>query len=582
MRELKYLNKYLFKYKIQLVTGVLIAIIARVFALFAPRLVNNSLTIVEEFIKFENISIEYLKKELLINITLIILTAIISGFLTFLIRQTIINVSRYIEFDLKNEIYDQYQKLDLEFYKKNKTGDLMTRITEDVSKVRMYFGPAIMYSINTTVLFIIVIASMISLAPKLAIYSLIPLPFLSIIIFVLSKEINKKTSIIQKILSKLSSFSQESFSGISVIKSYGIESKVEEKFELISKESKESNLRLAKIQAWFFPLMILLIGLSNYIVIFIGGIQYINKEINIGVLAEFILYISMLTWPVATVGWVTSIVQQAEASQKRINVFLNKKSKIKSGNQKKKISGSIEFKNVFFKYNNSEKFIVNGMSFKIKEGDKIGIIGNIGSGKSTILNLIARLYDIKKGNLRIDGIDIKKFNINTLRNSISYVPQDSFLFSDTIIENIKFGNEKSSLEDIYKCASIVEIHEEIKNFNKGYETLIGERGITLSGGQRQRLSIARALIKNSKIFLFDDCFSAIDSKTQKKIIENLNHLNEKKTMIFISHNISSIINCNKILVVDKGQIIQYGTNSELKEKEGYYKYLFERQKIEKL
>lgn len=582
MRELKYLNKYLFKYKIQLVTGVLIAIIARVFALFAPRLVNNSLTIVEEFIKFENISIEYLKKELIINITLIVITAIISGFLTFLIRQTIINVSRYIEFDLKNEIYDQYQKLDLEFYKKNKTGDLMTRITEDVSKVRMYFGPAIMYSINTTVLFIIVIASMISLAPKLAIYSLIPLPFLSIIIFVLSKEINKKTSIIQKILSKLSSFSQESFSGISVIKSYGIESKVEEKFELISKESKESNLRLAKIQAWFFPLMILLIGLSNYIVIFIGGIQYINKEINIGVLAEFILYISMLTWPVATVGWVTSIVQQAEASQKRINVFLNKKSKIKSGNQKKKISGSIEFKNVFFKYNNSEKFIVNGMSFKIKEGDKIGIIGNIGSGKSTILNLIARLYDIKKGNLRIDGIDIKKFNINTLRNSISYVPQDSFLFSDTIIENIKFGNEKSSLEDIYKCASIVEIHEEIKNFNKGYETLIGERGITLSGGQRQRLSIARALIKNSKIFLFDDCFSAIDSKTQKKIIENLNHLNEKKTMIFISHNISSIINCNKILVVDKGQIIQYGTNSELKEKEGYYKYLFERQKIEKL
>jgi len=582
VRELKYLNKYLFKYKIQLVTGVLIAIIARIFALFAPRLVNKSLTIVEEFIKFENISIEYLKKELIINITLIILTAIISGFLTFLIRQTIINVSRYIEFDLKNEIYDQYQKLDLEFYKKNKTGDLMTRITEDVSKVRMYFGPAIMYSINTTVLFIIVIASMISLAPKLAIYSLIPLPFLSIIIFVLSKEINKKTSVIQKILSKLSSFSQESFSGITVLKSYGIESKVEEKFELISKESKESNLRLAKIQAWFFPLMILLIGLSNYLVIFIGGIQYINGEINIGILAEFILYISMLTWPVATVGWVTSIVQQAEASQKRINVFLKKKSKIKSGNQKKKISGSIEFKNVFFKYNNSEKFIVNGMSFKIKEGDKIGIIGNIGSGKSTILNLIARLYDIKKGNLCIDGIDIKKFNINTLRNSISYVPQDSFLFSDTIIENIKFGNEKSSLEDIYKCASIVEIHEEIKNFNKGYETLIGERGITLSGGQRQRLSIARALIKNSKIFLFDDCFSAIDSKTQKKILENLNHLNEKKTMIFISHNISSIINCNKVLVVDKGQIIQHGTNSELKEIEGYYKYLFERQKIEKL
>ena len=457
----------------------------------------------------------------------------------------------------------------------------MTRITEDVSKVRMYFGPAIMYSINTTVLFIIVIASMISLAPKLAIYSLIPLPFLSIIIFVLSREINKKTSIIQKILSKLSSFSQESFSGITVIKSYGIETKVEDKFNLISKESKESNLKLAKIQAWFFPLMILLIGLSNYLVIFIGGVQYINGEINIGILAEFILYISMLTWPVATVGWVTSIVQQAEASQKRINYFLKQKTRIKSGKQKKKITGSIEFKNVFFKYHNSGKYTLDGISFKINKGDRIGIIGNIGSGKSTILNLIARLYDVESGNLYMDGIDVKKFNLNSLRSNIAYVPQDSFLFSDTIIENIKFGNENSSLKDIYKYASIAEIHQEIKNFSNGYDTMLGERGITLSGGQRQRLSIARALIKNSKIILFDDCFSSIDTKTQKKILENLNHLNEKKTMIIVSHNISSITNCNKVIVVDKGQIIQQGSNSDLKNQDGYYKYLFKRQKMEK-
>ncbi len=581
MRELKYLNKYLLKYKIQLITGIFIAVIARIFALFAPRLVNNSLTTVEEFIKFKNISIENLKNELIINISLIIITALISGFLTFLIRQTIINVSRYIEYDLKNEIYNHYQKLDLEFYKQNKTGDLMTRITEDVSKVRMYFGPAIMYSINTTVLFIIVIASMISLAPKLAIYSLIPLPFLSIIIFVLSREINKKTSIIQKILSKLSSFSQESFSGITVIKSYGIETKVEDKFNLISKESKESNLKLAKIQAWFFPLMILLIGLSNYLVIFIGGVQYINGEINIGILAEFILYISMLTWPVATVGWVTSIVQQAEASQKRINYFLKQKTRIKSGKQKKKITGSIEFKNVFFKYHNSGKYTLDGISFKINKGDRIGIIGNIGSGKSTILNLIARLYDVESGNLYMDGIDVKKFNLNSLRSNIAYVPQDSFLFSDTIIENIKFGNENSSLKDIYKYASIAEIHQEIKNFSNGYDTMLGERGITLSGGQRQRLSIARALIKNSKIILFDDCFSSIDTKTQKKILENLNHLNEKKTMIIVSHNISSITNCNKVIVVDKGQIIQQGSNSDLKNQDGYYKYLFKRQKMEK-
>ena len=581
MRELKYLNKYLLKYKIQLITGIFIAVIARIFALFAPRLVNNSLTTVEEFIKFKNISIENLKNELIINISLIIITALISGFLTFLIRQTIINVSRYIEYDLKNEIYNHYQKLDLEFYKQNKTGDLMTRITEDVSKVRMYFGPAIMYSINTTVLFIIVIASMISLAPKLAIYSLIPLPFLSIIIVVLSREINKKTSIIQKILSKLSSFSQESFSGITVIKSYGIETKVEDKFNLISKESKESNLKLAKIQAWFFPLMILLIGLSNYLVIFIGGVQYINGEINIGILAEFILYISMLTWPVATVGWVTSIVQQAEASQKRINYFLKQKTRIKSGKQKKKITGSIEFKNVFFKYHNSGKYTLDGISFKINKGDRIGIIGNIGSGKSTILNLIARLYDVESGNLYMDGIDVKKFNLNSLRSNIAYVPQDSFLFSDTIIENIKFGNENSSLKDIYKYASIAEIHQEIKNFSNGYDTMLGERGITLSGGQRQRLSIARALIKNSKIILFDDCFSSIDTKTQKKILENLNHLNEKKTMIIVSHNISSITNCNKVIVVDKGQIIQQGSNSDLKNQDGYYKYLFKRQKMEK-
>ena len=581
MRELKYLNKYLLKYKIQLITGIFIAVIARIFALFAPRLVNNSLTTVEEFIKFKNISIENLKNELIINISLIIITALISGFLTFLIRQTIINVSRYIEYDLKNEIYNHYQKLDLEFYKQNKTGDLMTRITEDVSKVRMYFGPAIMYSINTTVLFIIVIASMISLAPKLAIYSLIPLPFLSIIIFVLSREINKKTSIIQKILSKLSSFSQESFSGITVIKSYGIETKVEDKFNLISKESKESNLKLAKIQAWFFPLMILLIGLSNYLVIFIGGVQYINGEINIGILAEFILYISMLTWPVATVGWVTSIVQQAEASQKRINYFLKQKTRIKSGKQKKKITGSIEFKNVFFKYHNSGKYTLDGISFKINKGDRIGIIGNIGSGKSTILDLIARLYDVESGNLYMDGIDVKKFNLNSLRSNIAYVPQDSFLFSDTIIENIKFGNENSSLKDVYKYASIAEIHQEIKNFSNGYDTMLGERGITLSGGQRQRLSIARALIKNSKIILFDDCFSSIDTKTQKKILENLNHLNEKKTMIIVSHNISSITNCNKVIVVDKGQIIQQGSNSDLKNQDGYYKYLFKRQKMEK-
>ena len=449
MKELRSLNKYLFKYKIQLLLGIIITITSRIFSLFAPRLINKSLTKVENFINQQNISIEELKDELALNIGVIILASLISGFLTFLTRQTIINVSRYIEYDLKNEIYNHYQKLSMDFYKNNRTGDLMTRITEDVSKVRMYFGPALMYSITTFSLFVIVIASMLSLSVELALYTLLQLPILSIIIYKLSKEVNSRTTIIQKTLSSLSSFSQEAFSGISVIKSYNIERKIQNDFNFLSDKSKIKNLDLAKVQAWFFPLMILMIGLSNLLVIFIGGNKYINGEIEIGVLAEFILYVFMLTWPVATVGWVTSIIQQAEASQKRINLFLNKVPKINDGKLiPKKIEGSIKFKSVSYKYKETKIQALKNITFEINSGETLGIIGDTGAGKSTILDLICRLFESDKGEILIDKININKFSLKSLRNSIGYVTQNPFLFSESILENIKFGNHNASLKEI--------------------------------------------------------------------------------------------------------------------------------------
>jgi len=582
MKELSYLNKYLYKYKTQLFLGILITIVSRIFSLFAPRLINNSLTIVEAYITEQTILIQEVKEELAINIVLIIVTSLISGFLTFLTRQTIINVSRYIEFDLKNEIFLHYQNLSMDFYKNNRTGDLMTRVSEDVSKVRMYFGPALMYSITTTSLFIIVIASMINIAPQLALYTLIPLPILSIIIYKLSKAVNFRTTIIQETLADLSSFTQESFSGISVIKSYNIESKIQNDFNLLALKSRDKNLDLARVQSWFFPLMILMIGLSNLLVIFIGGNQYISGEIEIGVLAEFILYVFMLTWPVATVGWVTSIIQQAEASQKRINVFLNKIPKIKDGEIKRKItSGKIEFKMVDYIYKETNIQALKNISFLINPGETIGLIGNTGSGKSTILDLICRLYDSSKGKIFIDSHDVKNYSLNTLRASIGYVTQNPFLFSDTILENIKFGNFNAKNSDVERVAKQASVHEDIERFQNGYQTILGERGITLSGGQKQRISIARALIKNPQILLFDDCLSSVDADTEEKIQKNIKSLALNKTTIIVSNNISSIIDADKILVIENGEITQIGTHKELMKLNGYYKSLFKKQNTRK-
>jgi ATP-binding cassette subfamily B protein len=578
MKELQHLNKYFLKYKTNLLVGIFITIIARMFLLFTPRYVKKIFIVVENYFN-EEMSLEAFKAELFTTILYIIGAAIIGGVLTFFMRQYIINVSRYIEFDLKNEIYEQYQKLSLNFYKKNRTGDLMNRISEDVGRVRMYAGPAIMYSINTITLFVIALIYMFEESVSLALYTVIPLPILSIVIYNLSKEIHKRSTIVQEYLSKLSTFTQESFSGISVIKAYGIEPQTSSNFATLAKESKEKQIDLARVQAWFFPMMILLIGISNLIVIYIGGMQYIDGEIeSIGTIAEFIIYVNLLTWPVATVGWVTSIVQQAEASQKRINEFLRIEPEIKNTiNHTTEITGDIEFKDVSFTYDDTNIQALNNVSFKIKEGETLAILGKTGSGKSTILDLIGRLYDIDKGSITINNKEISQVNLNNLRDNIGYVPQEAFLFSDSLKNNIKFGKQDATDEEVVIAAKNAQVHKNIIKFNNGYDTILGERGITLSGGQKQRVSIARAIIKLPKILLFDDCLSAVDTETEEKILKNLNKITEGKTTIIVSHRVSSAKNADKIIVLEDGKIVQQGTHGTLIDTEGYYKHLYLKQ-----
>lgn len=583
MNALKYLNKYFYKYRTKLFLGFLITIIARIFSLFAPRLIGNSLTAVEKYLQSENHDFEKIQHILMINILIIIGATFISGFFTFLMRQTIINVSRFIEFDLKNEIFWHYQKLTQRFYKNNRTGDLMSRISEDVSKVRMYVGPAFMYSINTISLFIIVISYMISIAPILTLYTILPLPILSFTIYKLSRIINEKSTLVQEVLSKMSSSAQESFSGIAVIKSYNLQSKIYNKFNDLAIESYQKNMSLVKVQAWFFPLMILLIGCSNLIVIYIGGNQYINNEIEIGVLAEFIIYVNMLTWPVAVVGWITSIVQQAEASQKRINSFLKEQPEIIDGKGVDKfIKGEIELNNVSLLYPETQIEALKGVSLKISEGSTVGIIGNIGSGKSSILDIISRLYDPSKGSIKLDGVDMKEYTLDQIRENIGYIPQNAFLFSESIEDNIRFGAQKIELKDIKEASKKAAVHQNIISFKDSYDTLLGERGVTLSGGQIQRISIARALIKNSKILLLDDCLSAVDTDTEEEILKNLKNISTKKTTVIVSHRISSLKHADKIIVLENGEIIQQGKHSDLIESKGYYKELFEKQQTERV
>lgn len=581
MKELRYLNKYFLKYRTKLFWGFLITIIARIFSLFAPRLIGNSLSSVEQYLQSGNENTTDIKQILLINILIIVGTTLVSGFFTFLMRQTIINVSRYIEFDLKNEVFWHYQRLTQRFYKNNRTGDLMNRISEDVGKVRMYVGPAFMYSINTVTLFIIVISYMISIAPELTLYTLLPLPILSVTIYKLSRIINQKSILVQEMLSKMSSFAQESFSGIAVIKSYNLQKQSILGFSNLASESYDKNMDLVKVQAWFFPLMVLLIGCSNLIVIYVGGNQYINGEIEIGVLAEFIIYVNMLTWPVAVVGWITSIVQQAEASQKRINVFLKEQPEIESGKgvNISAIQGSLEFKKVSLSYPETGITAIDNISLRIPAGSTLGIIGNIGSGKSTLLDLILRLYDPTAGSITLDGHNLKDFTLTELRSAIGYVPQNAFLFSESIEDNIRFGSPKASIEEIQKMAKNAAVHNNIVKFKEGYKTLLGERGVTLSGGQIQRVSIARALIKDPQVLLLDDCLSAVDTDTEEEILKNLKSLTKDKTTLIVSHRISSLKHADQIIVFENGKIVQQGRHLDLIEVEGYYKELFEIQQV---
>lgn len=582
MKALQYINKYLSKYKWRIIIGLFITILSKLLALQVPRIIGNSFNIVEKYLNNEVTNLSFVKEELLKNVLIIIGVALLSGFFTFLMRQTIIVTSRLIEFDLKNEIYQQYQKLSLNFYKKNRTGDLMNRISEDVSKVRMYVGPAIMYTMNMIVLFAVGFTQMIQVDKQLTLYTLIPFPLLSISIFILSKVIHKRSTIVQQYLSKLTTFNQEFFSGIDVVKSYGIEPAIIKDFDIISDESKEKNIDLQKANALFFPLMILLIGISNLIVIYIGGLRYINGDIQSGVIIEFIMYVNILTWPVAVVGWVTSIVQQAEASQVRINEFLNEVPEIINNNENPlSVAGKITFKNVSFTYDDTNITALKNINLSVEAGETIAILGNTGSGKSTLIELISRLYDVSEGTIYIDEKPLKESNLNDIRAQIGFVPQDPFLFSDTIENNIKFGKEDAQEEEIIEAAKNAVVHSNIIEFANGYKTILGERGVTLSGGQKQRVSIARAIIKDPKILIFDDCLSAVDTETEEKILSNLKKVSKNKTTFIISHRVSSAKNADKIIILDNGEITQQGTHNQLINIEGYYKELYEQQLLEK-
>lgn len=581
MKELKYLNRYFIKYRGRLLLGLLITVVARLFALLVPMKVGDIVNVVEQRISGD-ITAEAMKSGLWNGIFIIIGATLLSALFTFIMRQTIIVVSRQIEFDLKNEVFQQYEKLSLSFYKKNRTGDLMNRISEDVSKVRMYVGPALMYSTTTITLFVVVLSYMIFKAPLLTLYAIAPLPVLSVLIYKLSAAIHKRSTIVQVYLSKLTTFTQESFSGISVIKAYGIEPRIDNDFVNLSEESKQKNVDLAKIQALFFPLMMLLIGFSNIIVIYIGGQQYINGQIELGTIVEFLIYVNLLTWPVAIVGWVTSIIQQAEASQKRINQFLKEVPTITNlATEATPVKGKITLNNLTYTYPDTGITALKDVTFTIKPGETLAIIGNTGSGKSTILELIGRLYDVEEGQLRIDDIPIRELNLNSLRDAIGYVPQDAFLFSESIRNNIKFGKEDASDEEMIAAAKNAAVHRNIVGFSEGYDTVLGERGISLSGGQKQRVSIARAIIKDPKILLFDDCLSAVDTETEEEILQNLHAIAQKKTTIIVSHRVSSAKNADKIIVLDEGRIIQQGTHNELVNTDGYYKELYAKQLLEK-
>ncbi|MEO9872764.1 ABC transporter ATP-binding protein [Ekhidna sp.] len=587
MKDLGYLNKYLLKYKFRLIFGALFIIIANFFAIVPAIIVRYAFDILQRsygiFSSFEGFDIQsdtvgIIGSSIIILSVLILVSALLRGVFLFFMRQTIIVMSRHVEYDLKNEIYEHYQTLPLSFYRKNNTGDLMARISEDVSKVRMYIGPAIMYGINLFTLFVMVIPYMISINPTLTLYSLLPLPILSISIYFVSNIINKRSTEIQESLSGLSTYVQEAFSGIRVIKAFVREDEVAKNFETESIEYKDRSLKLAFVQALFMPLIMALIGLSVILTIWIGSIQVFNGEVSTGNIAEFIIYVNMLTWPVTALGWITSIIQRAAASQRRINEFLNTKTDIVSEkNIQKEIDGHLIFDDVSFTYPDSGIKALKNVSFEVKPGESIAIVGTTGSGKSTIANMVCRLYDIDSGKLQVDDIGVKEFDISSLRSQIGYVPQDVFLFSDTIESNIAFGNRSMSKEEVEKAAKDADLLNNIKDFKDGFQTKLGERGITLSGGQKQRVSIARAIARQPKILILDDALSAVDTKTENAILNAMQQIMKDRTSIIISHRVSSAKLADKVVMLDDGGVVEQGTHNELMAKEGAYRELHDKQ-----
>ena len=589
MKALKYLNKYLLKYRWHLILGTIFTIISNVFHIIPGPLVRHSIDLVVENINlyssFTSLSLQEdffssFAFSILIYAGLILLMAVLRGVFLYFVRQTLIVMSRLIEYDLKNEIFNHYQNLPLSFYRRHNTGDIMNRISEDVGRVRMYLGPAIMYGINLVTLFLMLVPMMIDISPKLTFYSLIPLPLLSFSIYFVNNKIERRSEEIQKSQSQLSTFVQEAFSGIRVLKSFNRESESIERFDKETEDYRKKSLKLTVVQSFFFPLIMGLIGLSTILAIYAGSAEVIKGTLTFGNIAEFILYVNLLTWPVAALGWTSSLVQRAEASQKRINEFLSTTTDIVSRKDiDRTINGKIEFRDVSFTYPDTGIKALKNISFTINPGESLAIIGTTGSGKSTVSNLITRLYDVTEGEVLIDDIPLKDYNLTSLRRQIGFVPQDVFLFSDTIYNNIGFGLDHVEEEKVIQAARDADVYENILGFPEGLRTRVGERGITLSGGQKQRVSIARAIIRDPRILILDDALSAVDTKTENTILNSMKRIMEERTSIIISHRVSSAKLADKIIVLSEGEIVEEGTHEAMLEQNGFYKNLYEKQML---
>lgn len=590
MKHLFTLNRFLIKYKYRLLLGVLFVSLSNYFRILQPQMIREALDLVTEKIKRyktlpqgpeQDALISSIGSDLLYFGGLVIVLAILMGIFMYFMRQTIVVMSRLIEYDQRKELFAKYSSLSQAFFRRNNTGDMMSRITEDVSKVRMYLGPALLYGINIATLFTLTIWSMLRVDLELTLYTLAPLPVLSISIYYVSRIINLKSEAIQQQLAQLTSISQEVYSGIRVVKSYVQEKAFGRLFTDECEDYKDKSLELAKVNALFFPLMLLLIGLSTVITVYVGGLQVAEGKITAGNIAEFVIYVNMLTWPIASIGWIASLIQQAEASQKRINEFLSVKPEIQNNaRDDAPIKGDLTFENVHFTYPDTGIEAVKGISFHVAPGEKMAIVGRTASGKSTIADLIVRMYDPDQGRILIDRKDVRHHDLNNLRKRIGYVPQDVFLFSDTVQANIAFGKPDASLEEVVKYAEFAAVKDDILGLPEGFDTLVGERGVTLSGGQKQRISIARALLKNPDLLVLDDCLSAVDTRTEQKILDFLSHQLDNKTVVLITHRVNQLIDFDKILVIDDGRIVEEGNHESLIEKQGQYFELFEQQRLE--